>query len=1180
VKNLVHDLSLAVAEPKRIEQVTKFTHLHLHTPWSLLDGFCRIDDLIKLAKEFGMDSIGVSEHGNCHSHVEFYTKCKNEGIKPILGCEIYTTPHRTWKKTEFSNPSFRKSSYKLRTKDELALDGAVDLREVKEIKDSFTLENDMLLSAYLKRQLEILESADLDPKAEEEARSALDIDIAEIEAVVKQKKLIYSAVPTCAVQKLFKWRPKVGHLLLIAKDNAGYANLLKISSIAQLEGMYYKPRADYKLLKQYGKGIIATTACIGSETNQLIRLGKLRLAKNLIRFFQSCFDELYLELQPSNLPEQQVVNEVLKVWSVEMGIPLVATSDAHMLRPEELPIHKALTMIGKAEDDSDISVYEHCYFKSAQEMLDGGMPPEALENAYAIAQKCNVEIETGNLKLPVFDVPEGYDLNTYLAQMSSQGLFDLALRKDINIEEYQQRMQFELQVIKDKGLSGYFLIVWDFIKYAKEKGILVGPGRGSAAGSLVCYLLRITNIDPIKYKLLFERMLNPERKAMPDIDIDLDYQRRHEVIDYVVAKYGVQNVAQIGTFGTLSTKAAFKDIGRGLGIDHNIINDMNKLIPSLFGQVYTIDEALEEVKELKDYETQYPKLFELARQVLELPRTSSIHACGVVISPVPIFEIAPLMSGKGGEVVTQYDGPTLEKLGLLKMDFLGLKNLSVISIARELAYQNTGRMIDVDNLEPDDPAVFETIRQGFTDGLFQIESDGMKKMFKAMNKIDFETLIAGISLYRPGPLQFIPEYIDRANGMRETEYLTPEIKEITKDTFGILVYQEQVMQLTRAMASYSAGEADTFRKAIGKKDEKVMRPALEELEKELKENDVSDEIAKAVVKLIEPFVGYGFNRSHAAAYAFVAYMTAYFKTHYPAEFMAALLTVFGDKEDKVRNYINEAKRMNIAVLPPDINTSGLGFNMEGSNLRFGLYSIKNLGEAAVDHILVGRPFENLEDLITKIPKKQLNKKSLEALAFSGALDNLASDFDNRMGIMAEIHRIRKDKLDLTEEIAAFDHKAKLEKEKELLGLFVSGHPLDGYAQPVDWDYIPDNVPFDAAGVVTSFKETVTRGGGKMAFINIDTLEGAKRVVLFPDAYKDVEGQLDKDLIIKLTLYKKYDARYDERSFIVKKINIPKRVNKGLLKPKPDLEDILMTPEPLLVESPWASGNAYDLPDII
>ncbi len=1108
---MAQDLSLAVPKDEQGVKSKKqnfFTHLHLHTPWSLLDGFCRIDDMITLAKEFGMDSIGVSEHGNCHSHVEFYTKCKEAGIKPILGMEGYITPNKLWKKQEFSNPCYKKlNSYGYRTKQELQDHGAEEV----EIVEAFNSEGYTVATA-------------------------------------KAIGLTFSAIATHAVEDLFKWRPRVAHLLMIAKTQEGYTNLLKISSIAQLEGMYYKPRADYALIKQYGKGIIATSSCLGGEIPQLIIKGKHRVAKNLTRFYQSCFDEFYFELQPSAIPEQHVVNEVLKEWSNEMGIPLIATSDAHMLRPEELPIHKALTLIGKHEDDSDISVYEHCYFKNAEEMMvAGNIPREALENTWKIAQSCNVEIETGNLKLPVFDVPEGYSFDTYLSQVANQGLFNLALRKNINVETYQERMLYELSVIKEKGLSAYFLIVWDMIRFARSKEILVGPGRGSAAGSLVCYLLRITNIDPIKYGLLFARMLNPERKSLPDIDLDLDYQRRHEVIEYVVKKYGIQNVAQIGTFGTLSTKAAFKDIGRGLGIDHNIINEMNKLIPTLFGKVYTIDEALDEVEALRGYELQYPKLFELARQVEMLPRSQSIHACGLVISPVPIFEMAPLLRGKEGEVVTQYDGPTLEKLGLLKMDLLGLKNLSVISIARDLVHQRTGLWINVDEMEPDDPRVFETIRQGFTDGLFQIESDGMKKMFKALNKIDFETLIAGISLYRPGPMASIPEYIERANGYKEVEYLSTEIEFITSLTYGIIIYQEQCMKISTEMGGYTQGESDSFRKAIGKKVQEDLDKALVELSKRMREKGYTKELTDKICDLIRPFAAYGFNRSHACAYAMVAYLTAFFKTYYPAEFLAGLLTVFGDNEDKVSNYITEAKRMNIKISPPSLNLSGLGFNLEEDNtLRFGLLSIKGLGEGVIPHLLSNRPFTNLEDLIERIPKRNLNKKVLEVLAMSGALDDICIE-DNRMQILTKIYQIRKDKIDISSDIIeGFDHKAKLEKEKELLGLYVSGHPLDGYATPTNWDYLADNTVFDTAGVITSFKEIPTKNGSKMAFLNMDTLEGNKRIILFPNEYLTIEGQLDKDLIIKVTLTKKYDARYDDRSFIVKKITIPKRVNKVVL----------------------------------
>lgn len=1106
---LTHDSSLAV---RKVEQGVKFTHLHLHTPRSLLDGFCRIDGMIELAKEYGMDSIGVSEHGNCGSHVEFYNACKEADIKPILGCEAYITPNRAWKKAEFDVFPAPRSKRILLKKDDMKKHGAIIVPE----------------SLMNEKEIEKVKAAN-----EEDA-----------ELPAKNRR-IYCFIPPEDSKRLFEMRPKAAHLLMIAKNAEGYQNLIKISTIAHLEGQYYKPRADYDTIKKYGKGIIATSACLGGEIPQCILRGRPKLGKNIARFYQSCFDEFYFELQPADNPEQKIVNAVLEEWSKEMGIPIVATSDAHMLKKEELSVHSALTKIGKSEDENDISIYQDCYFKSAQEMMDGGVPQEALDNAYDIAQRCNVELELGNLKLPNFPVPTGYTLDTYLSKLVNEGLFDLALRTDIDFSTYQARIDFELEVIKKKGLSGYFLIVWDFIKFAKDNDILVGPGRGSGAGSLVAYLLKIVNIDPIRYKLLFERFLNPERKAMPDFDVDFDYERRHEVIDYVTEKYGTEYVAQIGTFSTLSTKAAFKDIARGLGIDHNIINEMNKLIPSLFGQVYTIEQALDEVAELREYQETYPKLFELAMQVEKLPRSQSIHACGIVITPMPVVEVAPLMNGKNGEVVTQYDSVTLEMLGLLKFDFLGLKNLSVINIAREHVKRNHGVTIIPDDLEPDDGNVFRLIKEGHTDGVFQIESPGMKKMFRSMQKVDIEDLIAGISLYRPGPMAFIPEYVDRANGMRTTEYLTPEIENITKTTYGILVYQEQVMEISKQMAGYTAGEADILRKAIGKKKEEVMRPALIELERRLQEKGHSEAVAKKVISMIEPFVGYGFNRSHAAAYALIAYQTAYFKHYYPVEFMAALLTVFGDNEDKVINYINEAKRMGIKILPPDINKSDLGFKIEDGALRFGMLSIKGLGEKVVPQILEARPFESIDKML-ELPKSVMKKNVITVLAQCGALDEIAGSIGNRMQILARMFEIRGDKDDLTQDIKDFDDKRKLELEQTLLGMSVSGHILDGYAKPLNWDYIADQVPFDTAGIVTSFKETVTKKGDKMAFVNVETLEGAKRITLFPDAYATVEGQLVKDLILKVTLYKKYDPRYDERSYIVKKITIPKRINKTVL----------------------------------
>lgn len=1059
---MTHDSSLAV-EVK--QEVTRFTHLHLHTPWSLLDGFCRIDDLINLAKEYGMDSVGISDHGVCHGHIEFYTKCREAGIKPIMACEAYITPNRSWKKEQY----------------------------------------------------------DAQP----------------------QQDFWFNKKQNTG------WRPTIGHLLLIAKDNQGYENLLELTSRAQLEGMYYKPRTDYELIKQYGKGIIATTACLGGEIPQLIQRHKYRIAKNLLRFYQSCFDELYLEVQPSDQPDQLLVNEVLKEWSKEMNIPLIATSDAHMLRKEEKPIHAALTMIGRNEDPTDISVYEHCYFMSAEEMLSFGIPAEALENAYAVAQKCNVELEIGKIKFPRFDVPEGFTFDTYLAHLCNNALFEYAMEHEIDIQGYLERMYYELEVIAKKNISAYLLIVWDYIKFAKDNGILVGPGRGSAAGSLVAFLLKITNLDPIKYGLLFQRFINPERPGFPDVDTDFDYERRHEVIDYITQKYGADKIAQIGTFTTLSTKAAFKDIGRGLGIDHNLINEMNKLIPVKFGKPYNIEESLEEVPELREWQAQYPELFDLAMKVEKLPRSSSIHACGILITPDPVYKAAPLMRGKDGETVTQYEGPVLEKLGYIKFDFLGLKNLSVINIARRLVKQRHGVDIDPDKLQPIDSRVFQTIKDGFTDGIFQFESDGMKKMFKSLNKVDFDTLVAGNALYRPGPMENIPEYTARANGFHEVEYFHEDAKPIMESTFGILIYQEQLMQLAGVFGGYSAGEQDGLRKATGKKSQAVMDKVLPELKQRILNNGYTQEVADKIIHLIEPFVGYGFNKSHAACYSYVAYQTAFFKTYYPIEFMSALLTIFGTDMERATKYIAEANRMGIRVKAPEINSSSEGFTIEAGEdgmeyIRFGLKSIKGLGEAAVKHIINARPILSLQDLVERIPKRDLNKKAVKVLSLCGALDELVQECQNRMDILQQFYQIRGDKDDISEDVTNFTDKMKLEHEKEYLGLFLSGHPLEDHAKPVNWEFLSDYENVNTAGIITSFKVIKTRTGNDMAMVNVDTLEGNKKIVLFPDVYATVAGQLKKDLLVKFTCHMKYNPQYDERSILVKKITIPKRVNKKLL----------------------------------
>ena len=635
---------------------------------------------------------------------------------------------------------------------------------------------------------------------------------------------------------------------------------------------------------------------------------------------------------------------------------------------------------------------------------------------------------------------------------------------------------------------------------------------------------------------------------MPDIDIDFCFDRRQEVIDYVVQKYGERNVAQIGTFSTLSTRACFKDVGRALGIHHSIINEMNKLIPVHQGRVLSIDEALEAVPELREYERQYPQLFELARKLQMLPRSASIHACGIVISPEPLDESIPLMRGKDGEVVSQYDGPTLEQLGYLKFDFLGLKNLTLIDITRKLLRSRHGIDIDPNKLEPEDPYVFETIRRGYTEGLFQIESEGMKKMFKALYQVNFETLIAGLALYRPGPLEWIPEYAARANGEKQVEYLSPELEEITKDTFGILIYQEQIMKLSQVLAGYTPGESDSLRKGIGKKKQELVEAELSKLTERTLQRGYSEEFCKKVCDLIRPFASYGFNRSHAASYAFVCYQTAFFKTYYPLEFMAALLTVFGDKEDKVVSYIEECKRMGIRILPPDINLSDRGFRIEGDYaIRFGLQSIKGLGGAVVDAIITNRPFSSLADIVERVPKRQLNKKSLTVLALSGCLDDLAGNqFENRMAILQHIHYLRGDREDLSDEIASFDYKAQLEHEKKFLGLYISGHPLDDYAKPVNWNGLNDYETVETAGIVVSFKETVTKKNEPMCFILVETMEGNKWLTVFPDAYKDAKGLLKNGMVIKFKCYLKYNPQFNDRSIIVKKLEIPKRRNKHLL----------------------------------
>lgn len=1161
-----------------------FSHVHLHTPQgSLLDGFCRIDPMIKLAKEFGMDSIGVSDHGTCFAHIEFYKKCKEAGIHPVLGMEGYITPKKQWKKADFDKINFTDLAY--RTKDELAaLESQGYSALEKKEKDSFT-KGKQTKPEHVEF-LAKLEQSDPDGFAK----------------IKKSFRWYLSGKQDDRQKNLFEWSPRIAHLLMIAKTNEGYKNLLKLTTIGSLEGFYGKPRFDYGDIKKYGKGLIATSSCLGGTIPQLIKKGRLRVAKNHIKFYQKCFDEFYLEIQPSTMDDQQYVNNVLIQWAEELNVPLVATSDAHMLRPEENAFHKAMTSIGKGKEDdsSDIDFYEHCVFYSAQEMLDLGMPEEAMENAYKIAHSCHVDLDESEMKFPVYEVPENHTFDSYLRELSEHGLMTRLMEGNFEgqnffklYHKYRKRLDYELSVMSLKKLSAYYIIVWDFVNYAKSRGILTGPGRGSGAGSLVLYCLGITNLDPIKYDLLFERMLNPERPGAPDVDQDFDYLRRHEVIEYVTNKYGADYVAQIATFGTLSTKSALKDIGRVLGIDHNEINEMNKHIPVVQGKVMKISDALVEIKEVKAYQERYPRLFELALEVESMPRNQGIHACGVLISPVPIVDEVALVRGKAGERVTSYDGPTLESKGFIKFDFLGLKNLSVIELCRRLVEQRHGFLIDVDNLEPDDKTTFAMLQRGETDGVFQVESDGMKKMFMGMNQVDFDDVIAGLALYRPGPMAHIPTYLARKNGTEEVEYPHEVISNIAGKTFGLLVYQEQIMRLTGTLGGYSLLDQDNFRKAIGKKSQEVMDKNLPPLRESILKNGYSEEVADWCIENIKPFVGYGFNKSHAAAYALISYQTAYLKANYPIEYMTALLQVFYDEEAKVIKYAKVARDMGIAVLPPDINTSEVGFTIDGENnaIRFGLGSLNGLGEATLEAILaerqvrdvpviqdedggtmiltneealelmqeddeaviglmtVGGPYQSAQDLLDRIPRKNFNKTTISALSYAGAFDSLYDDtFSNRFEFLAYFLSLRGEApdADLIESIAKYTDRLKFEKERQILGMYVSGHVLDRLAEPTDWDGLDDSVHYTMVSVVEP-RVIRTKKGDNMAFLKVDTLEGERSLTLFPQQYEGISEALVPGMILKVGVRMSMNWQRNQKDFIISSISAPKKINKEVWK---------------------------------
>jgi DNA polymerase III subunit alpha len=1083
----------------------RFVHLHLHTEYSLLDGANRIKDLIKRVKELGMDSVAISDHGVMYGVVDFYKEAKKQGIKPIIGCEVYTAARTRFDKV-----------------------------------------------------------------------SGIDSNS--------------------------------GHLLLLAKDNMGYKNLMKIVSLGFTEGFYYKPRIDMDVLKEYHQGIIATTACIGGDIPSLILEGKIDKAEALLLAYKEIFQEdFYIELQDHGLIEQKKANQKLIEFGKKHEIGLLATNDAHYLRKEDALAHEILLCIqtGKNINDEDRMKFHgpEFYVKSPEEMEElFGNIPEAIENTWKIADRCQVELDFDKLYLPAFDVPTQESPEEYLRKVCQEGL-NKRYGNQTN-QEIHERLRFELDVISNMGYVDYFLIVWDFIRYAKDHGIVVGPGRGSAAGSIVAYVLEITNIDPLKYNLLFERFLNPERVSMPDIDIDFCYERRGEVIDYVVEKYGKERVAQIITFGTMAARAAIRDVGRALNIPYHQVDSLAKMIPTKIGM--TIEEALlvnPDIKGLMRNDSSMEKLIEIAKLLEGMPRHASTHAAGVVISKDPVDQVVPLQLNEN-VITTQFTMGLLEELGLLKMDFLGLRTLTVIRDAISMVEEVHGILIDLDHLDMEHPKVYKMIGEGKTSGVFQLESSGMTSFMKELLPQNLEDIIAGISLYRPGPMDQIPRYIKNKRDPSQVRVIHPLLKPILDVTYGCMIYQEQVMQIVRDVAGYSMGRSDLVRRAMSKKKIDVMQEerknfiygSVDEggnvVVKGAIHNGMDEKIADKIFDEMMDFASYAFNKSHAAAYAVVAYQTAYIKCFYPVEFMAALLNSFMGNSDKVSEYISQCKLMGIEVLPPDINESTLGFRVVGNKIRFGMSAVKNVGDAQVKAIVLEREkngvFKDFMDFCERMDSGDVNKRALESLIKCGTFDSLKvarSKLINAYDrILDSISQSRKkslkgqlslfdmdeeggdevfiDKQNLYPEIDEYPQNVLLSMEKEILGIYVSGHPLGAYEEFIkvrmnctsellrsktedteeeEEDVSPqrkltDGQKVTVGGIVQSKKLLVTRNGSTMAFITLEDFLGSMEAIVFSKIWEKYKNSLEDESIVLMR--GKVTVREDEPTKIICEEVIP------------------------------------------
>ena len=1044
-----------------------FTHLHVHTEYSLLDGSAKINEIVARAKELGMDSLAITDHGVMYGVIDFYRACKREGIRPVLGCEVYVAP----------GSRFHKEG------------GVTDERYY--------------------------------------------------------------------------------HLVLLAENDIGYSNLMKIVSKGFTEGYYYKPRVDYEVLTQYHEGIIALSACLAGEVAMNLKRGFYEEGKAAALCLQEIFGKgnFFLEMQDHGIPEQQTVNASLLRMHQETGIDLVATNDVHYIFDNDVEAHDILLCIQtqKKVQDEDRMRYDggQYYLKSVEEM-EKLFPyaKEALENTHKIAERCNVTIEFGNYKLPHYDVPEGFDAWTYLQHLCAEGM---KKRYPVITEELQARLDYELGVIHKMGFDDYYLIVWDFIKYAKDHDIPVGPGRGSGAASIAAYSLGITDIDPIRYQLLFERFLNPERVSMPDFDIDFCFERRQEVIDYVVEKYGKDRVVQIVTFGTMAARGVIRDVGRALDYPYALCDQVAKLIPMELG--INIEKALKsspEFRSLYESDEKITYLIDMAKRLEGLPRNTSMHAAGVVIANAPADVYVPLSRGSNDAITTQFTMTTLEELGLLKMDFLGLRTLTVIKDAENLINKNRpeGEKLDMNNIDYDDPNIYEMIGNGKCDGVFQLESTGMKNFMKELKPANLEDVIAGISLYRPGPMDFIPKYIKGKQNPESIVYDCPELIPILKTTHGCIVYQEQVMQIVRELAGYSYGRSDLVRRAMSKKKADVMAKERknfvygneEEGVKGCIANGISEETGNKIFDEMTDFAKYAFNKAHAACYAVVSYRTAWLKYYYPVEFMAALMTSVMDNPGKVTEYIYSCRQMGIEISPPDVNEGEMGFSVSGKNIRYGLSAIKGVGRPVIEALTAEREengkFTGLKDFVDRLSGKEVNKRTVESFIKAGAFDGSFGTRKQLMqvyaGVMDDVATERKKSF--TGQMSLFDFASEEDKqefeirlpnvgeyskeelldfEKEVLGVYLSGHPLEEYMSLLQKNTTADTLAFQLdeetgevkaqdgdtvtlGGMISGITRKTTKNNTTMAFLTLEDLLGTVEVIVFPRDYEKFRGVITED----------------------------------------------------------------------